>query len=111
MNVHECPQCGSYLRFGGDPHECGPRDDSRIRYNLVTTDEEKAALSESVRLLYGIDEAFWYRNRPKVLAIVQRLRRDGHPDPKVMACIHQGSRRQASGDSGAAAPSSEASHS
>jgi len=87
MNVHECPQCGSYLRFGGDLHECGPRDDSHIRYNLATTDEEKAALSESVRLLHGIDEAFWYRNRPKVLAIVQRLRRDGHPNPKVMACI------------------------
>ena len=27
-----------------------------------------------VRLLYGIDEAFWYRNRPEVLAFVQRLR-------------------------------------
>lgn len=87
MNVHECPQCGSYLRFGGDLHECGPRDDSHIRYNLATTDEEKAALSEAVRLLHGIDEAFWYRNRPEVLATVQRLRRDGHPDPKVVACI------------------------
>ena len=78
MNVHECPQCGSYLRFGGDLHECGPRDDSHIRYNLATTDEEKAALSEAVRLLHGIDEAFWYRNRPEVLAIVQRLHRDCH---------------------------------
>lgn len=87
MNVHECPRCGSYLGYGGDVHECGPRDDSHIRYNLATTDEEKAALSESVRLLHEVDEAFWYRGRPDVLAIVQRLRRDGHPDPKVMACI------------------------
>lgn len=87
MNVHECPHCGSYLRYGGDPHECGPRDDSHIRYNLATTDEEKAALSEAVRLLHGIDEVFWYRNRPEVLVIVQRLRRDGHSDPKVMAYI------------------------
>lgn len=67
MNVHECPHCGSHLRYGGDPHECGPRDDSHIRYNLATTDEEKAALSEAVRLLHRIDEAFWYRNRPEVL--------------------------------------------
>lgn len=87
MNVHECPRSGSYLRFGGDVHECGPGDDSHIRYNLASTDEEKAALSESVRLLHGIDEAFWYRNRPKVRAIVQWLRRDGHSDLKVMAGI------------------------
>jgi hypothetical protein len=77
MNVRSCPHCGSDLRFGGDLHECGPRDDSGVRYNLATTDEEKAALSESVRLLYGIDEAFWYRNRPEVLAIVKRRRVSG----------------------------------
>ncbi|MCA8985819.1 MAG: hypothetical protein KDA76_19035 [Planctomycetaceae bacterium] len=47
MNVHECPHCGSYLRFGGDLRECGPRDGSHIRYNLATTDEEEAALSEA----------------------------------------------------------------
>ena len=87
MNVHECPRCGSYFRYGGDVHACGPLDESHIRCNLATTGEEKAALSESVRLLHGIDEAFWYRNRPEVLAVVQRLRRDGQPDPKVMASI------------------------
>ena len=87
MNVHECPQCGSHLRHGADPHECGRRDDSQIRYNLATTDEEQAAISEAIRLLHGIDETFWYRHRPEVLAIVQHLRRDGHPDPKVMARI------------------------
>ncbi len=77
MNVHECPCCGSCLRYGSDPHECGPRDDSHIRYNLATTDEEKAVLSESVRLIYGIDEEFWYRNRPHYRAIVDRKRADG----------------------------------
>ena len=87
MNVRSCPHCGSEVRYGGDLHECIPGDEPPVRFNLATTDEEKAALSESVRLLYGIDEAFWYRNRPEVLAIVQRLRRDGHPDPKVMAHI------------------------
>lgn len=40
-----------------------------------------------MRLVYGIDEEFWYRNRPEVLAIVQRLRRDGYPNPKVLACL------------------------
>jgi hypothetical protein len=87
MNVHECPRCGSYLRYGGDAHFCEPHHGAHIRYNLATTEEEKAAVSESVRQVSGISEDFWYRNRPKVLAIVQRLRRDGHPDPKVMACI------------------------
>lgn len=82
MNVHECPQCGSYLRFGGDPHECGPRDNSHIRFNLATTDDEKAVLSESVRLIYGIDEGFWYRNRPHFRAIVERKRADGTLKPK-----------------------------
>ena len=42
MNVHECPRCGSSLRYGGDVHECDPRDDSRVRFNLATADEEKA---------------------------------------------------------------------
>ena len=87
MNVRSCPHCGSEVRYGGDLHECIPGDEPPVRFNLATTDEEKAALSEAVRLLHGIDEAFWYRNRPEVLAIVQRLRRDGHPDPKVVACI------------------------
>jgi hypothetical protein len=50
-------------------------------------DEEKAARSEAVRRVQGIDEACWYRRRPEVLAIVQRLRRDGHPDQKVQACL------------------------
>lgn len=77
MNVHECPRCGSYLRFGGDIHECGQRDDSHIRFHLATTDEEKAVLSESVRLIYGIDEEFWYRHRPHYRAIVERKRADG----------------------------------
>lgn len=74
MNVHECPCCGSYLRYGGDPHACGTRDDSHIRFNLATTDEEKAILSETVRRIYKIDEEFWYRNRPRYREIIQRLR-------------------------------------
>lgn len=80
MNVHECPRCGSYLRFGGDIHECGQRDDSHIQFNLATTDEQKAVLSESVRLIYGIDQELWYGNRPEMLAIVQRLRRECDPN-------------------------------
>lgn len=84
MNVHECPHCGSYLRFGGNIHECGERDYSHIRFNLATTDEEKAVLSESVRLIYGIDEDFWYRyrNRLQFRAIVERKRADGTLDLK-----------------------------
>ena len=55
MNVRECPHCESYLHFGGDLHECGLCDDLHIRYNLATTDEEKAAIFEAVRLLHGYD--------------------------------------------------------
>ena len=73
-NVHECPRCGSSLRFGGDVHECGARDDSHIRFNLATTDEEKAALSESVRQIYGIDEDLWYRRHPHYREIVRKQR-------------------------------------
>ena len=73
----ECPRCGSCLRYWKDTHECGPRDDSHVRYNLAITDEEKAVLSESVRLLYGIDQEFWYRARPHYRAIVERKRADG----------------------------------
>ena len=73
----ECPRCGSCLRDWNETHECGPCDDSHIQFNLATTDEEKAVLSESVRLIYGIDEEFWYRNRPHVRAIVERKRADG----------------------------------
>lgn len=67
MTVHECSRCGSYLRYAGDPHECGSRDESHIRYNLAKTPEEKAALSEAIRQIYGIDPAFWYagRRRPR----------------------------------------------
>lgn len=77
MNVRSCPHCGSDLRYGGDLHECIPSDRSRVRYNLATSEEEKAALSESVRQIYGIDEAFWYRNRPQYLEIVRRMRASG----------------------------------
>lgn len=75
MNVRSCPHCGSDVRYGGDLHECTPGDRSQVRYNLATTDEELAALSESVRQIYGIDEAFWYCNRPNYWVIVQRQRR------------------------------------
>lgn len=77
MNVRSCPHCGSDVRYGGDLHECIPGDRSQVRYNLATTAEERAALSESVRQIYGIDEAFWYRNRPHYLEIVRRMRADG----------------------------------
>lgn len=76
MNVRTCPRCGSDVRYGGDLHECSPGDRSRVGYNLANTDEELAALSESVRQIYGIDEAFWYRNRPHYLEIVRRKRAD-----------------------------------
>ena len=68
----EGPRCGSCLRRWNDTHECDPRDDSRIQYNLAITDEEKAVRSESVRLIYGIDERFSYRNRPLDREIILR---------------------------------------
>lgn len=87
MNEHECPQCGSYLRFGGDLHECGPRDDSHLRYDLATTDEERAALSEAARVALRISEVLWYRDRPEMLEIARRLRRERRFDSKVLAGV------------------------
>ena len=76
MNVHECPQCGSYLRFGGDVHACHPCDDSHVQYNLATTDEEQANLSESIRWVYGIDKRAWGRAWIRYREILQRKRAD-----------------------------------
>ena len=70
MGVQECSFCGASLRFGGDAHECGSR--SRIKYDLATTDEQKALLSDAVRKVYGIDEDRWYRQRPHYREIVWR---------------------------------------
>ena len=72
MGVQECSFCGTSLRFGDDAHECGSR--SGVEFNLATTDEQKALLSESVRKVYGIDEARWYAGRPHYLEIVRRHR-------------------------------------
>ena len=83
----ECPTCGSLLRFDGDPHFCERHHDDDIRFNLPQTYDERVMVSEGVRQIYNIPESFWYRNRPSDLKIVQRLRRDGHPDTKVMAYI------------------------
>ncbi len=71
----DCPTCGASLRHWNDSHVCGPSDRSHIRFNLATTDEEKAEVSEAVRQVHGIDEDFWYRNRPEMFKIVQRLRK------------------------------------
>ncbi|MCA9091339.1 MAG: hypothetical protein KDA90_22210 [Planctomycetaceae bacterium] len=76
MNVHECPQCGSYLRFSGDVHACHPCDDSHVQYNLATTDEEQANLSESIRWVYGIDKRAWGRAWIRYREILQRKRAD-----------------------------------
>ena len=72
MGVQECSFCGASLRFGGDAHECGSR--SRIEYDLATTNEHKALLSEAVRRVYGIDENRWYAQRPHYREIVRRHR-------------------------------------
>lgn len=45
-----------------DAHECGSR--SGVEYDLATTDEQKALLSETVRTIYGINEDRWYAGRP-----------------------------------------------
>lgn len=80
----ECPRCGSVLRYWDELHDCQIRNDQAIRYNLAQTDEEKVALSEAVRQVYGISPRRWYLGRSKHRCILQRLRRDGHPDPKVI---------------------------
>ena len=72
MGVQECSNCGASLRFGGDAHECGSR--SGVEFNLATTDEQKALLSEAVRKVYGIDEDRWYAQRPHYREIVLRNR-------------------------------------
>ena len=69
MGVQECSFCGASLRFGGDAHECGTRN-TRIEFNLATTDEQKALLSETVRKIYGIDKDRWYAGRPHWREIV-----------------------------------------
>ncbi len=71
MGVQECSFCGASLRFGDDAHECGTRD-THIEYDLATTDEQKALLSEAVRKVWGIDEDRWYAKRPHYRAIVRR---------------------------------------
>ena len=71
MGVQECSHCGASLRFGDDAHECGTRN-TRIEYDLATTDEQKALLSEAVRKVWGIDEDQWYAQRPLYREIVQR---------------------------------------
>lgn len=70
MGVQECSFCGASLRFGCDAHECGVR--TAVKFNLATTDEQKALLSEAVRKVWGIDEDRWYRNRPHYREIVRR---------------------------------------
>ncbi len=72
MSVQECSFCGASLRFGGDAHECGVR--TAVEFNLATTDEQKALLSEAVRKVYGIDEERWYAKRPRWREIVLRNR-------------------------------------
>ena len=73
MGVQECSFCGASLRFGGDAHECGTRN-TCIEYDLVTTDEQKALLSETVRKIYGIDEDRWFAGRPHWREVVLRHR-------------------------------------
>ncbi len=70
----DCPTCGASLRHWDDPHCCTPSDRSHIEFNLASTDEERAEVTEAVRRVYGIDEEFWYRNRPEMHQTVQRLR-------------------------------------
>ena len=72
MGVQECSFCGSSLRFGDDAHECGSR--SGVEYDLATTEEQKALLSETVRKIYGIDEDRWYAGRSHWREIVMRHR-------------------------------------
>ncbi len=71
MGVQECSFCGASLRFGGDAHECGTRN-THIEYDLATTDEQKALLSEAVRKVYGIDEDRWYAQRSHFHELVRR---------------------------------------
>lgn len=70
----DCPICGSSLRHWNDIHVCAPSDWSQITFNLASTDEERAAVSEATRRVCRIDEEFWYRNRPEMHELVQRLR-------------------------------------
>ncbi|RLS54306.1 MAG: hypothetical protein DWH91_12210 [Planctomycetota bacterium] len=70
MGVQECSYCGASLRFGDDAHECGSR--SEVEYDLATTEEQKALLSETVRRIYGIDDDLWYAGRPHWREIVLR---------------------------------------
>ena len=70
MGVQECSFCGASLRFGGDAHECGVS--TAVEFNLATTDEQKALLSETVRKVYGIDEERWYVQRPHYRELTRR---------------------------------------
>ncbi len=70
MGVQECSHCGASLRFGDDAHECGSR--YGVEFNLATTDEQKALLSETVRRIYGIDEDRWYAQRMHYREIVRQ---------------------------------------
>jgi len=45
-----------------------------MEYDLVTTDEQKALLSETVRTIYGINEDYWYAKRPHWREIVRLYR-------------------------------------
>jgi len=83
MGVQECSFYGARLRFGGDAHECGAR--SGVEYDLATTDERKALLSETVRTIYGIDEDRWYTGRPHWREIVRRHRSKSPDSPRPVA--------------------------
>lgn len=59
----ECERCGSMLRIDGDPHCCGARDDSFIRYNFATTEEQKREIAATIREIFHIPEEEWGRYR------------------------------------------------
>ncbi len=73
MGVQECSHCGASLRFGDDAHQCGSRN-THIKFNLATTDQQKALLSEAVRKVWGIYEDRWYAQRPHYREFVKRHR-------------------------------------
>jgi hypothetical protein len=60
----ECSRCGAALRSWDETHECERRDAS-IQYNLATTDEQQAIVSEAIRQAWKIPEQIWYANRPR----------------------------------------------
>ena len=78
----ECPTCGSLLRFAGDPHFCEPHRGAHIRFNLPQSEEERVMISERVRQIYNIPQAFWYRDRQYDLQIVKRLRAEQQSQPE-----------------------------